>query len=372
MKKCAFVLLMFLTISLSGVAGFTGTYFANYINNQGILASTPKASEVDNMFLSSTSRGTSTSTSSTSGKVLTINQVVNLTAASVVEISTETVITGSRMRQFISEGAGSGVIVSKDGYIITNNHVIDGASKITVTTVDKKSYQATLIGKDTKTDLAVLKIKATNLQTAVYGNSSKLFVGEMAIVIGNPLGQLGGTVTEGIISALNRDISIDGKTMNLLQTSAAVNPGNSGGALLSEYGELVGIINAKPSGSDIEGIGFAIPINTVKTIANDIIKYGYVPGRIDTGITLIDILDTQTAIMYRVQNKGLYVQQVKDKSSEFEIGDRIISVDGTNINNSSEFEKIIDKHKVGNILKVIVNRENVNLEISMNLKQVSK
>ncbi|WP_243154785.1 S1C family serine protease [Clostridium thermarum] len=224
-----------------------------------------------------------------------------------MEITTETVSTNSRMRQYISEGAGSGVIVSKDGYIVTNNHVIDGASKITVKTTDKKSYTAKLIGKDVKTDLAVLKIEDSDLTTAVYGDSSKLVVGELAVAIGNPLGELGGTVTEGIISALNRDVVIDGQTMNLLQTSAAINPGNSGGGLFNEYGELIGIVNAKSSGSGIEGLGFAIRINTVIDIVDSIIDYGYVQGRIDTGLNLIDILDSQTARRYRVQSTGVYI-----------------------------------------------------------------
>lgn len=233
----------------------------------------------------------------------------------------------------------------------------------------KKSYTATLIGRDAKTDLAVIKIEAEDLQPALYGDSSALVVGELAVAIGNPLGELGGTVTEGIISALNRDILIDGETMNLLQTSAAINPGNSGGGLFNEYGELIGVVNAKSSGSGIEGLGFAIPINTAIQVIDDIINFGYVQGRIDTGLTLLDISDAQTARMYRLQATGLYVQQVNSNSSGFKSGDRIVSVEGIEVNNSAEFKQILDKYKVGDTLSVVVNRVNSNMQINLTLKQ---
>lgn len=377
-------LLMIGTISLSGVAGFTGTYLANNLKGEAV---TPPASYITSNSLVSTETSSSTVSSATekttkdnitltatnkaSGTTLSIREIAELTVDSVVEITTETVSTSSRMRQYVSEGAGSGVIISKDGYIVTNNHVIDGASKITVKTSDKKSYTATLIGKDSKTDLAVLKIDATDLKAATYGDSSKLVVGELAVAIGNPLGELGGTVTEGIISALNRDVTIDGQTMNLLQTSAAINPGNSGGGLFNEYGELIGVVNAKSSGSDIEGLGFAIPVNTVMETIDSIIKYGYVQGRIETGLTLLDILDTQTARRYGVPSLGVYVQEVTDNSSKLKAVDRIVSVDGTQINDSSEFKQIIEKHKVGDTLSITVSRAGSSLQVKLTLKQAN-
>ena len=185
-----------------------------------------------------------TSSSSSSDSSLSISDVAAVASNSVVEITTETVMMGTRMGQFVSEGAGSGVIITSDGYILTNNHVIDGASKITVRLKDGTSYNGVVVGLDEKTDLAVIKVDASDLQPAVFGDSSSLTVGETAVAIGNPLGQLGGTVTSGIISALDREISIDGETMTLLQTSAAINPGNSGGGLFNSYGELIGIVNA--------------------------------------------------------------------------------------------------------------------------------
>ncbi len=183
---------------------------------------------------------------------LSISQVSALTADSVVEIQTERTMTDWRMGQYTSTGAGSGVIIDQKGYILTNQHVIDGASTIVVGLRNGDSYPAVLIGSDHKTDIALLKIEADNLTTAVFGDSSTLVVGEIAIAIGNPLGQLGGTVTDGIISALDRELSFDGKTMNLLQTNAAINPGNSGGGLFNIYGELIGIFVAISFCTDVE------------------------------------------------------------------------------------------------------------------------
>ncbi|MCL2140430.1 MAG: trypsin-like peptidase domain-containing protein [Dehalococcoidia bacterium] len=207
---------------------------------------------------------------------LSIAEVAALTKDSVVEISTEVVTTYGRFGSFVSSGAGSGVIVSNDGYIVTNEHVISGASKISVYVHDVE-YTASLIASSKTDDLAILKIEASGLAPAVFGSSDSLIVGETVVAIGNPLGKLGGTVTSGIISALNREISVDGQIMTLLQTDASVNPGNSGGGLFNLYGELVGIVNAKSTGSDVEGLGFAIPINSAldyiqSTITADIAK----------------------------------------------------------------------------------------------------
>jgi serine protease Do len=299
---------------------------------------------------------------------LTIPQIAALTADSVVEIATETVTSGNRIRQFVSEGAGSGVIVSSDGYIVTNNHVIEGAGKITVILTSGDSYDATLVGRDTQTDMAILKITAADLKAVTFGDSDSLVVGELAVAIGNPLGQLGGTVTEGIISALNRTITIDGEEMTLLQTTAAINPGNSGGALFNEKAELIGIVNAKSSGSDIEGLGFAIPINSVKDVIQKIITYGYVPGRIDLGAELLDISDEMTAIKYRLRELGVYIAEVTNSSS-FYSGDRIVSVAGQNVSTASEVKSILESYKVGDVVKFIVKRSNQTLELSITLRE---
>jgi len=306
----------------------------------------------------------------TTGKGLTIPEIAALASKSVVEIYTESVSNSGRMRQFVTEGAGSGVIITADGYIVTNNHVIEGSRKITVRLSSGKDYEATLVGRDSKTDIAVIKINAAGLQPAVYGNSDNIVVGELAVAIGNPLGQLGGTVTDGIISALSRNIEIDGNMMTLLQTSAAVNPGNSGGGLFNCYGELIGVVNAKSSGSDIEGIGFAIPVNLAKLIAQSLIKYGYVPGRIDFGVTLINVLDPMTAMMYRVQSTGVYVSQT-DENSQLQSGDRIVSIDGKDIRSIADINELLDSYKVGDTLPVDVVRGGRTITVQHTLKQAT-
>jgi len=242
--------LVVLCLIVSAASGFGGAYLANYLWGNPVSPAT---------------------TVTEPSQALTIVEIAALTSESVVEIYTETVVNIGRFGSYIAEGAGSGVIISSDGYIVTNNHVIEGASKITVRLKNGVEHEAALIGRDSKTDLAVLKIQESGLQSAVFGDSDKLVVGELVVAIGNPLGKLGGTVTDGIISALSRNISVEGQMMNLLQTSAAVNPGNSGGGLFNRYGELIGIVNAKSSGSDIEGLGFAIPINVVKSAIEDIV-----------------------------------------------------------------------------------------------------
>lgn len=316
-----------------------------------------------------TGNGAVVTTGVNSTRNLTIPEIASIALKSVVEITTETVQTGSRMRQYISQGAGSGVIITQDGYIVTNHHVIDGASRITVTTSEGKNYTASLVGTDKRTDLAVIKIDAEGLQPAVFGNSDELVVGELAVAVGNPLGELGGTVTEGIISALNRDIIIDGEKMNLLQTSAAINPGNSGGGLFNSRGQLIGIVNAKSSGLGIEGLGFAIPINTVKEVVEQIMTYGYVRGRVDLGVTLIDVTDIRTALMYRLQNMGVYVLEVTDEDSLFQPGDRIVSIDGVEVESSDQVEEVIQQHKVGDVLDVVIQRGRRLLQLRLVLKE---
>lgn len=387
MKKQLVALLVTVTIILSGAAGFGGTYLANqYASPSAEITSFEQYADfgmyteqlqafldayvahqlADN--LDTSIPMISGSTNQAVREVLSIAEIAALTSNSVVEIYTETVARGGRMGQFITEGAGSGVIITADGYIVTNNHVIDNARKITVLLKNGTEYEAELIGRDSKTDLAVLKIRATGLQQAVYGDSNQLIVGELAVAIGNPLGELGGSVTEGIISALSRNIDIDGETMTLLQTSAAVNPGNSGGGLFNSYGELIGVVNAKSSGSDIEGIGFAIPVNTVKTVVDALIQHGYVPGRIDFGATLINVLDTRTAMMYRVGTTGVYVSQA-DSDSVLQSGDRIISIDGKDIQSVADVREILEARKVGDTLSIAVSRNNRDVTVALTLKQ---
>lgn len=396
MKNRVIGLLVAVTVILSGAAGFGGAYLAGFLSGGPPAAyedyeyarppgqanapveqdETPGAgpdlfsaanANVDNM--DGGNSWVSSASIKTAPTELTVPEIAAKTSNTVVEIYTEAVVGGGRMRQFVTEGAGSGVLITSDGYIVTNNHVIEGARKITVHLSSGVEYDAVLIGRDVETDLAVIKIEAKNLPSAKWGDSNSLSVGELAVAIGNPLGKLGGTVTEGIISALSRNIEIDGQMMTLLQTSAAVNPGNSGGGLFDCYGELIGIVNAKSSGADIEGIGFAIPANLAKGVAEDLIRHGYVPGRIDFGAALIDVLDPMTAMMYRVSTTGVYVSQAEPDSA-LKAGDRIISINGQEIGSSADISALLDASEVGDVLKITVSRNGSTLSVEHILKQL--
>ena len=294
-----------------------------------------------------------------------LSDLVASTEDSVVEITTEKMTTSSIFGQYITEGAGSGVIIRADGYIATNNHVTSGASNITVKMNDGTTYPAQLVGSDSKTDLAVIKIEATGLNAAVMGESADVSVGDRVIAIGNPLGSLGGTVTDGIISALNREIQVNGQTMTLLQTNAAVNPGNSGGGLFNAYGELVGIVNAKPSSTaattSIDGLAFAIPVDTVKQVAGSIIDSGYVTGRVVMGISVLEITDEQTAWQYKVDRYGVYIVSITEGGGAdragLEVGDCIISVNEQVVETANDITSQLDEAEIGDKVSVQIIRD---------------
>ena len=320
---------------------------------------------------------TTNSTSSTT--TLSVADISDLTANSVVEITTSVEGKSYFYGNYTATGNGSGVIISKDGYIVTNNHVINGASKVEVTLKDGNSYEATVIGSDSRTDVAILKINADNLKAANLGDSSKLRVGELAVVIGNPLGKLGGTVTDGIISALEREITLDGTTMNLIQTNAAVNPGNSGGGLFNDKGELVGIVVAKSSGLDVEGLGFAIPINDVKNVINDIIDLGYVSNRPFLGVAFASNTSNDESgygfiFGYGMQSQmryGAKVSQVVEGSGAeragIKVGDHIISIDDEAVSSGTDVTQIVGKHKVGDKIKIGIIRDNKTMTLTAEL-----
>lgn len=303
------------------------------------------------------------STTSTDGGNMNVSNVVKSVKNSVVSIECESQ-SQSQVNPLYDNGnstsksAGSGVIVTTDGYIVTNNHVVDGASKITVKTADEKSYTAKLVGTDSETDIAVIKIEAKGLKSAAFGKSSTLEVGDEIVAIGNPLGELSGTVTNGIVSALSREVTIENETMNLIQTNASINSGNSGGGLFDKNGLLVGVVNAKAAGNNVEGIGFAIPIDTAKNVIEQIMDYGYVKGRVTSGLTLIDILDDNTARQYSVNELGVYIYSVADGSNAEKAGLKsgyiVKSVNGTKVESASDFKAVIKKLKVGDKIKVTV------------------
>lgn len=286
--------------------------------------------------------------------------LVEAVADTVVEITTSEVTTDMFMQQAVQTGAGSGVIISNDGYIITNEHVISGADTITVRLTSGVEYAATLIAADEYADIAVVKIAPTEgLPKATFGNSDALKVGQSVVAIGNPLGSLGGTVTEGIISALNRSVTVGDVTMTLLQTSAAINPGNSGGGLFNSSGELIGIVNAKSSGSGIEGLAFAIPANTALDVAKQLIEKGYVEGRPDAGLNLVLVNDRYTAMMNGLSSLGVYVSSTsKTYDGALQSKDLIYSVNGDLLKSISQFNQIVQEHDVGDTLEIVYYRGN--------------
>ncbi len=303
---------------------------------------------------------------------LTVPQVEDIVADSVVEITTE-FQSSYGPYQFVSEGAGSGVIISENGYVITNNHVITGdsnevADTVTVRLKNGDEYEAKVIGNDAESDIALLKVEAENLKAAIVGNSDNLVVGESIVAVGNPLGELGGTVTCGIVSATGRTINVDGTEMNLIQIDAAVNPGNSGGGLFNMKGELVGIVNAKSTGEGVEGLGFAIPVNEAINVTEQIKENGYVTGRTYIGVSFINVTDEFTAYRYfGTPTLGIYVYEVVEgyNESSLQSGDRIVAVNGSEITSPDDIKSIVKASDVGDVLKFTIYRKGTLTEVDV-------
>lgn len=301
-----------------------------------------------------------------------VTEVYHAVAASVVEITTETVQT-SMWGQYVSSGAGSGVIIEKSGIIVTNYHVIEGAKTVTVRLTDGSEYSASLVGYDKAGDLAVIKINAGDkaLTVASLGCSADLEVGEDVVALGNPLGSLGGTLTTGIISAKDRTIKVEGNDMVLLQTNAAINPGNSGGGLFNMAGQLIGIVNAKISEEGIEGLGFAIPIDIAHPIISDLIKYGYVRGVVDSGLTIMEVTNQNLYYAYQkygITSTGVIIIESRN-TSELQLGDIIVSVNGSSIFSASDIELILKQFSVGDTITLTVKRNNENKEVKLTLTE---
>lgn len=305
------------------------------------------------------------------GSELSIQEIIAKNENSVVAIETESVSTDSWLGQYVTQGAGSGVIYSEDGYILTNNHVISGASSIKVTLHDGTECDASLVAADSQTDVAVIKIDKKGLTPVTFSDMSALGVGDLAVAIGNPLGTLSGTATEGIISALEREITIDGKSMSLIQTSASINPGNSGGGLFDQYGNLIGIVVAKSSGSDVEGLGFAIPADNVAKVAKSLIENGYVADRPAAGITIVDLTDYNKAMQYGVSLTGVYIQDVTGsnaKKAGLQKGDLVYYIDDVKVTDSAVLLKEIQKHKIGDTVTFTVVRDGDILKYDVKLQ----
>ena len=306
------------------------------------------------------------------GSEKSVQEIIAQNENAVVEIKTESVSRDNWMQNYVTEGAGSGVIVDSKGYILTCAHVVEDSNKIMVTLKDGTELEATLVGMDSQNDVAVIKIKAKNLTAATYGDSSELSVGSLVVAIGNPLGELGGSASTGIISALDRELNVGNKNLTLLQTDASINPGNSGGGLFDQYGNLVGIVVAKSTGSDVEGLGFAIPINHAAEIAKDLIENGRVTGRAAIGVQIIDVSDAQTAQQYNVRMTGVYIQEVTSsnaKSAGLEAGDMIYYLGDTRIESSADLQTALSGHKPGDTVKITVIRDNKTVDLKVKLTE---
>lgn len=276
-----------------------------------------------------------------------------------------------------TEGVGSGVIFKNDGgksYIVTNNHVISNAKELIVSLADGRTLKGKLIGADEMTDLAVVRVDDGKLPTAKFGDSDKIVVGEPAIAIGNPMGlEFQGSVTSGVISALNRTLDISDKRVKLLQTDAAINPGNSGGALVNADGEVIGINSAKVAANGVEGMGFSIPINTVQNVINEIMEKGYV-ARPYLGVS---VFDPQTAARYGYQlniDKGVYVFQLTlngpSGKAGLQRGDIILKLDGQETNSVQDLRAKIAEHKVGDTVKVTFDRNGKQKNVDVVLEEM--
>ncbi len=316
----------------------------------------------------------------------TTNIVQNCMASVVgIYVSEQTIsMSGEATEQ--DTGSGSGVIITEDGYIVTNNHVVAGGGNLNVYLQDGTKYHATLIGTDSFSDLAVIKIDEKNLPAATLGNSANAMVGNTVYAIGNPLGVFTSSVSRGIISGLDRTINIDGVNMTLMQTDAAVNPGNSGGGLFNTEGELIGIVNAKTASVEVEGLGFAIPIDSARPVIVDIIDLGYVTGRPYIGISMQDV-----SLRYGNNSHGYgffdpfsfyssYITRVQvmavEEGSAAEAGgmlvnDIITAVDGKEISGSSQFAALLYEYNVGDTVTITVLRGNETKDLTIVLGERS-
>lgn len=372
---------------VSGVVGCSvvlGTCFgvpsirAKLINNSSSNISTSNSSSTQsNGYVTQTSLSNYSDTA-----VYAANKILPSIVGIKIEYTVNTQSFFGRSSSSTATASGSGIIISDDGYILTNNHVVSSstsesnsyyqitdAGKVTVTLFgDETEYEAKIVGQDEQTDLAVIKIEKTGLTKAEFADSDSVKVGEFAMAVGNPV-NMNSTVTTGIVSAVNRKITdSDGKTYTCIQTDAAINSGNSGGALVNGEGKVIGINTLKLSGTGIEGIGFAIPINSTTDITSQLIQYSKVK-RPFIGISGID-LNAETAKTYNLV-EGVYVKSVEDFSAAekagLKAGDVIIEVEGKSIKTMNELNEVKNSHKIGDELKLKINRDGTEKEITLTL-----
>ena len=255
-------------------------------------------------------------------------------------------------------GSGTGIVMTSDGYIITNAHVVDGGTSVNVVFHDGENLRGTIIGADSTTDLAVIKVEATNLTAAEFGDSSQLKVGERIVAIGNA-GGLSSTMTQGIISGLDRDLGTGARSLKLIQVDAAINPGNSGGPLINRFGQVIGINSSKIADVDYEGIGFSIPISEAMPILEDIINNGYVTGRAVLGVSVVE-LNSSNGPINGLPSQGMYIAEIQEDSDLLNKGvrtrDVIIEANGREITTSDELLEELDKYSPGDMFRLVIYR----------------
>lgn len=360
--------------AIVNMAALGGLFAAGYSLGAGKIGSGSKANVLSNLSQQNTAPSNDgAAATAKKGAELTTVEISKKVGPAVVGITSTIESTMSFFNTaMVSEGTGSGIIISSDGYIVTNNHVIEGASSVSVTLNTGSEYDAKLIGTDSKTDLAVIKITPNEeLTVAELGDSSAIEVGERAVAIGNPLGmEFFGSTTQGIISAINRTITVDNRTMSVIQTDAAINEGNSGGALVNAYGQVIGINAVKISSSTVEGMGFAIPISEAKPVIEDLIKYGYVKGRPVIGISSRDV----TEYMATRQGWPMGVQVMATQIGSgaelagLQQGDIITKADGKAVTSTDELNEIKDSHKPGEVIKLEVYKYDTGLTTTVSVK----
>ena len=301
---------------------------------------------------------------------LSLQEIYKKASPSVVSITSQ---------QVDGTSYGTGIIMSQSGYIITNCHVIDGAYSLSVTLYDGRVYDTQLVGKDRISDLAVLRVDASDLTAAEFGDSTQTQVGDAVVAIGSPLGaELYGSMTDGIISAINRSLSIQGNELTLLQTTAALNKGNSGGPLINCYGQVSGITTAKISdyytSAGVEGLGFAIPIHVAKDVVDQLIETGYIPGRPSLGVETV-VLDLQDQLYFNLPN-GLYITGVDEASNAWAVGirprDILLSVNGQGVTSQEELRIALSDFAVGDSVNVVIYRSGRQLTADILLQEATQ
>jgi len=359
------IVALVLAAAMGFMGGFVGARFGG--NNKVIIQ---KVERSDSSSADSESAAEGTTVSSG----MTTAQVAKTVSPSVVVITTEQVVYSQWSwygQSQVESGAGSGVIISSDGYILTCDHVVSGASNITVTIGDK-DYTATVVGEDSTSDIAVIKVEGTNFQPVVIGKSGSVQIGETVAAVGNPLGELTFSMSQGIVSCVNRAINVDGKPFNMIQVDCSINPGNSGGPLFNSYGEVIGIVSAKYSSysnTTVEGIGFAIPIDDVLAMVKDIMTDGYVTNKPYIGITPQN-MTAQMAQQYRYDvTQGVFVCSVEPGSAAekagLQMGDVITKIGDTAISDMNDLNAAKKSYRAGDTVTLTIYRAGGTKEVEL-------